>query len=149
MTEQQVRKGHIRRFMQAHYTDERLAMLLAHTQDGKLAYNSCCCFVGIPFWPGDHALAGYFERMGKINPLHNTTLGAARMDADLAYANLGSEDPDRRRILIPMIRAEQRRRELLAKQLGWRAEIPPRVLTAQECRDDAEAYRERDGGLQA
>lgn len=38
------------------YTDERLAMLLAHAQDGKLEFASCCCLVGIP--TADHALQG-------------------------------------------------------------------------------------------
>jgi hypothetical protein len=46
----------IKNFMQDHYTDERLAELLAHAQDGKLAFMSCCCFIGIPI--ADHALQG-------------------------------------------------------------------------------------------
>lgn len=62
MTEQQQRKQHIRAFMQAHYTDERLAMLLAHARDGKLSYISCCCFIGIA--NADHALRGRSDEGG-------------------------------------------------------------------------------------
>lgn len=47
-TRMQGLKKPIREFMQKHYTDERLAQLLAHAQDGKLSYWSCCCFIGIP-----------------------------------------------------------------------------------------------------
>ncbi len=44
----------IRDFMKTNYSDERLAMLLAHAQSGKLAFNSCCCFVGVS--TAQHAL---------------------------------------------------------------------------------------------
>ncbi len=110
--------------MRVHYTDERLAQLLAHAQDGKLAYNSCCCFVGIAFWPGDHPFALNMERMGHINPTHESDGKAASggQKAEDAYNSLWvpgrfEEDMDakRRRILIPMIRAEMRRRERLKK----------------------------------
>ena len=111
MTEQQKRKQHIRAFMQAHYTDERLAQLLAHAQDGKLAYCSCCCLIGIP--TANHALRGecdYRNYLGHDSP-HNSLSG----DASSAYANIAlGEDSIRRRILIPMIRAEMKRRAALA-----------------------------------
>src|SRR4051812_49852972 len=38
------------------YTTERLAGYLAHAQDGKLFYTSCCCFIGGA--TAGHALRG-------------------------------------------------------------------------------------------
>lgn len=124
MTAQQERKQHIRAFMQAHYTDERLAQLLAHAQDGKLAFHSCCCFIGVA--TADHALRGY--RFKDFRERADGLLGIderhyilaeslpGAQEAEHAFDGLsdwhGSEyDAARRRILIPMIRAEQRRRE--------------------------------------
>jgi hypothetical protein len=119
MTAQQERKQHIRAFMQAHYTDERLAQLLAHAQDGKLAYLSCCCLIGVR--SAKHALQGR-------NNDWNTYSGHGKMSdtavpgsglASNAYAWLCGpiyDDAKRRRILIPMIRAEMKRRAALAAQ---------------------------------
>lgn len=120
MTDQQIRKGHIRAFMQAHYTDERLAQLLCHAKDGKLAYNSCCCFIGIP--TANHPLQPAYKQQledvggfvcGTIHSrwsrLH--LMGAAM--AEKAFQNIGFGDESMRRILIPMVRAEMKRRELL------------------------------------
>ena len=112
-------KTEIRRFMQEQYSDERLAMLLAHAQEGKLAFYSCCCFAGIP--SAIHSLRGREDR---------DFAGHAALDflASDAYATLAMagnkpivwngeiDDAKRRRILIPMIRAEQLRRERLASE---------------------------------
>ncbi len=120
MTEQQRRKQHIRAFMQVHYTDERLAQILAHAQDGRLAYTSCCCLIGAR--TAQHALQGkndnWRQYSGHESP-HTTISG----HASSAYCDLhnglagffGDRDKVRRRILIPMIRAEMRRRERLKK----------------------------------
>ena len=123
-------KQAIREFMQDHYTDERLAMLLAHAQDGKLAYGSCCCFIGIP--TVDHpALVGH----GFPITLH---AAKARLQwpltapaAEFAFFQLApgleshhvASDAKRRRILIPMIRAEMRRRERLALRATLKEEL--------------------------
>jgi hypothetical protein len=111
-------KQAIRKFMRENYTDERLAMLLAHAQSGRLAFDSCCCFIGIPSAP--HALAGAGER-AQPEPLHHRIYGNKLPDgsrAEWAYAELGgpschepTRDIVRRRKIIPMIRAEMRRRE--------------------------------------
>ncbi len=125
MTDQQARKRDIRSFMRTHYTDERLAQLLAHAQDGKLAYVSCCCFIGIA--TADHSLRSSYpygkEGRDHLDISRNTLEGAGH--AELAYSwlwHLNSEeltpeadtpvgrDAIRIRILIPMIRAEMRRR---------------------------------------
>jgi hypothetical protein len=107
-------KQTIRAFMREHYTDERLAMLLAHAQSGRLAYMSCCCFIGIP--TADHAL------QGESGGIYSTTrhyiraaiLPLAR-EAESAYCNLAECEGDQQRIrrLIPIIKAEMRRRERL------------------------------------
>jgi hypothetical protein len=98
-------KQAIRNFMQLHYTDERLAQLLAHAQEGKLSFMSCCCFIAIP--TANHALRQRGETGGHL--LIARTLPGA-IEAELAFMSLG-QDTRRRRILIPMVRAEMRRRE--------------------------------------
>lgn len=99
-------------FMQKHYTDERLAMLLAHAEDGKLAFNSCCCFIGIP--TAEHALAGDDERREpNIMHHHVARKWAGGKEAEYAYAGFGLSDAERRTKLIPLIKAEMERRENL------------------------------------
>jgi hypothetical protein len=125
VTAQQERKGHIRAFFK-HYTDERLAQLLAHAQDGKLAYDSCCCFIGVA--TVDHALkpktTGTGLGLTARHYLRAKTLDGAVL-AEEAYRSLPIEtclwtakdyDDVRRRILIPMVRAEIRRRDKLRQQ---------------------------------
>ena len=120
MTHQQERKRAIRAFMQAHYTDEKLAQLLAHAQDGRLKYDSCCCFIGVA--TADHALRGscdWHEPHYKIAQRESIDIAYAKggLNAEIAYLHLAPHNYTaqgeviRRRILIPMIRAEQRRRE--------------------------------------
>lgn len=105
-------KKPIRSFMREHYTDERLAMLLAHARDGKLDYTACCCFIGIV--TANHALTEKWTHGGDRTVPH---LAAARhlvgaYDAEESFFQFGPGNPEkRRRILIPMIRAEMRRRE--------------------------------------
>lgn len=117
-------KQTIREFMYEHYTDERLVMLLAHAQSGRLTFHSCCCFIGIA--TADHALRsdGWDADGSSIHNSHIATArqlpGAAR--AEQAFLSLGyrREDEDfgpmmeaRRRVrrLIPIIKAEIRRRD--------------------------------------
>jgi len=114
MTKQQERKQVIRKFMREFYTDERLAQLLAHAQDGKLTYCSCCCLIGLR--TAQHALEGANENWIAYAE-HESPHNALSGDASEAYCNLGiGNDPKRRRILIPMIRAEFKRRGMLAKR---------------------------------
>jgi hypothetical protein len=128
-------KGHIRDFLRLAYTDERLAWLLAHAREGKLSYHSCCCFVGIP--TADHALRGVnvITRSTDLNADQGSRhYGRAKETfqdahwAEWAFANLATSqtmhrtmlamtkdlhdtDAKRRRIIIPMVLAEMRRRE--------------------------------------
>lgn len=105
-------KAAIHSFMRENYTDERLAWLLAHAEEGKLAYMSCCCFIGIV--TADHALRGYsIWGAGGNTHYHKALVLPGAREADVAFALLGkgyNGDAARRRILIPMIRAEMRRR---------------------------------------
>jgi hypothetical protein len=109
----------IRTFIRQHYTDERLAMLLAHAQSGKLAYFSCCCFIGIP--TADHALQTEGDYVGVPHYRKAKELAGA-INAEYAYCALGpglaepEANSQRIRRLIPILKAEIRRRDHIAQQ---------------------------------
>lgn len=113
-------KKHIRAYLQTAYTDEQLAALLAHARDAKLSFYSCCCFIGIP--TADHALKGHIGYGYGSTPHYQTARGSygATM-AEQAFCQVGwrlsktrtGEDAARRRFVIPLVRAEMKRRELL------------------------------------
>jgi hypothetical protein len=112
-------KNAIRRFLQTAYTDERLSWLLAHARAEKLFYRSCCCLVGVATAP--HALHGETKTYESIHPHYlaaKSLLGAE--EAERAYCALGyignpwlcvPREALRRTRLIPLVRAEIRRRE--------------------------------------
>jgi hypothetical protein len=108
--------------MRTNYSDERLAWLLAHARSGRLAFVSCCCFIGIA--TADHALKGetghlyYLERHYRdAKWLPGATV------AESAYALLAEDDAQRIRRLIPMIKAEMRRRDRLAATARVQEEV--------------------------
>lgn len=139
MTAQQGRKQHIRAFMRSAYTDERLAQLLAHAQDGKLEYSSCCCFVGIP--TANHSLQSAYRCITNPSGHDDHLTDAHRLrgawEAEEAFLYISPVTGDkprhdaRIRILIPMIRAEQRRRERALAALPDFQEFNQRV--AEPC----------------
>lgn len=97
-------------FMQDQYTDEKLAALLAHAEDGKLAFISCCCFVGTP--SADHMLTEEWVPC----PTGGKHLSEARALYSLqedAYLNLGPGDRQCRASIIPLIKAEIARRDAI------------------------------------
>lgn len=111
------KKAIIRRFMQTAYTDGKLVELLEHARSGKLSFYSCCCFIGIP--TADHELRGQMEYVLVDKSPHyfqaRTWDGAE--NAEYAYyklAPLGDRssrsEEHRLRLLIPMVKAEIRRR---------------------------------------
>lgn len=111
-------KRAIRIFLRTAYTNERLTWLLAHARSGKLAYQSCCCLVGLP--TADHALAGKMSSQ-QISKSGHYGIGKAFLgarEAERAYYRLGlvrragldASDETRRRRLIPMVLAEIERR---------------------------------------
>lgn len=136
-------KQYIRDYMQAHYTDQRLAWLLAHARDGKLSFHSCCCFVGIP--TADHALQGETSMASSVGLHYFKAKAAGGMQAGMAesgFAMIGRrtlltheyyqvEDARRRRVIIPMVRAEMRRRALAsAKAITEARELLDKFHTA-------------------
>jgi len=114
----ELKKG-IRAFF-PNYTTERLAAYLAHAQDGKVFYSSCCCFIGGA--TADHALRGRCDTNDYSHYEAAKNLpGADRAEA--AFFDLGrpnykhpigtdgvKDEAQRRRVLIPMIKAELWRR---------------------------------------
>src|SRR5437879_3754341 len=114
------------------YSDERLAALLAHAQSGRLAFQSCCCLVGS--LTADHPLCGQWVNGDNIKRTHYKEvvkyLWAAH--AEIAYRAWGKpevivpldlRDERRRRILIPIIRAQFKLRS--------RRRIPSHELVSQ------------------
>lgn len=128
------RKRAIRTFMQDHYTDERLSQLLDHARAGKLAYRSCCCFIGIP--TAGHELRGEHgnsAEYGHYLEAKRDLSGAAK--AEHAFGSLwrtmSRRDwaDARRAALIPMVKAEIRRRIKLTIES---VELPETVLVGHE-----------------
>lgn len=115
-------KQAIRSFMQNHYSDERLTALLAHAKDGKLVFASCCCFVGAA--TADHALRGRTNDFEYQSHYKNAQRLEGAFAAEVGYYALGPEDESLRlRILIPIIRAEMKRRDASRKQIEWKQEL--------------------------
>lgn len=115
-------KAIIRSFMRAQYTDAKLVELLDHARAGKLAFLSCCCFIGIP--TAEHELQGWTQSYGEHYITAKATIPGAEA-AETAYRRMWIDprgyglgpDPDtaRRRILIPMVLAEIQRRAKAAQ----------------------------------
>lgn len=101
-------------FMREHYTDERLCWLLEHALSGKLAFYSCCCFIGIT--SSDHALRGkvsgcldFIEHGAHYFRARDLLYGA--VEAEEAFLRLAKTDEEKRAKLIPLVEAEIARRE--------------------------------------
>lgn len=112
--ERQRIKAVLKDFMREHYTDEKLRALLAHAEAGKLAYISCCCFVGIP--SADHELKGKHGSgtIPDFSPSSHLVLSELKTHpADKAYCFLATTDEVRRKRLIPLIKEEMKRRNML------------------------------------
>lgn len=103
-------KGHIRAYLQSAYSDEKLCALLCHARDGKLVFHSCCCLAGVA--DANHNLRGYEDREWGG---HVTIFGMDKNKwaVSESYEVIAPDDARRRRILIPMILAEVRRRDRL------------------------------------
>jgi len=119
MTNEQI----ISQYLQTAYTDEQLAALLAHAEDGKLSFYSCCCLAGIP--TANHALQsvtyaadGWWELKDEWTHENlETDEQVAVSDAFKDLADGGDrkdlEDAERRAKLIPLVKAEILRRDSL------------------------------------
>lgn len=111
------------------YDDAHLAMLLAHAEDGKLAFNSCCCLLGVS--NAVHALRGsrsygpQVELDEQVNHHLKIRLSShLAEEAEYEFSHLGvfansdqEADAQRRERLIPLIRAEIARRDALKAQV--------------------------------
>lgn len=114
------------------YPANRLAALLAHAQEGKLSYSSCCCFIGVE--TADHALMAVDEYGDgtSFHYFHAKRLPGAQ-EAEVAFRRLamvgGCYDTDcrddglRRRRIVPLIRAEFRRRDREVAQVATVVEV--------------------------
>jgi uncharacterized repeat protein (TIGR03803 family) len=115
-----------RDFLRSAYNDERLAMLLAHAQSGKLVYHSCCCFAGVS--DARHNLRVSIDRDWEG---HDEHLRGPKADISDAYCSLAPDsdsfdkeaDAKRRRLIVPIIRAEMRRRDRAKQAAEWKAEL--------------------------
>lgn len=109
-------------FMQKYYTDEKLAALLAHAEDGKLSFDSCCCFIGMA--TVDHAPQErgvyYIGEAGEDDHYDRAERLPGAIEAEAAFLDLAGEyeegreeylDAACRAALIPLIQAEFERRE--------------------------------------
>lgn len=111
------------------YTDEQLAALRAHCEDGKLVYRSCCCLTGAK--TATHALRGSYEDQwnGGIGYDYSHYTEASRLsgaiEAEREFEALGGNDSDeeRRQIVLPLILAEQQRREGCLEVIAVTAEV--------------------------
>jgi hypothetical protein len=111
-------KQAIRQFLRTAYTDERLTWLLAHARSHRLAYQSCCCLIGIA--TADHPLKAKADvNEASASHYHFARRFVGAREAEQAYWELGylggsrstaSSDELRRRRLIPVILREMRRR---------------------------------------
>lgn len=126
----------IEKFLQTAYTDEKLAALLAHAQDGKLAYQSCCCLIGVP--SATHALQGTLMMAEQPENFcahyalkHFSTL---EKQAETEFLRIGIDDAARRKALIPLIYAEMERRRI--------DRLPDISLAEQREREEEDAAEE-------
>lgn len=105
----------IDKFLQTAYSDDKLAALLAHAEDGKLSFGSCCCLIGSA--NADHTLqqSNFAAVMG--TPFAAHLLLARELpfakEAEKEFDNLADSNSERREIVIPLIKAEIARRDAL------------------------------------
>ncbi|HEV7523044.1 MAG TPA: hypothetical protein VGP89_18220 [Candidatus Angelobacter sp.] len=116
--------ANIQKYLETAYNDETLAALIAHTEDGKLSFNSCCCFVGFP--TADHSYRGEMAAETANAAHHLLVVHASWWNlpspdygnhpsylAETEFRDLGENDWRRRERLLPILYAEQSRRAAL------------------------------------
>jgi len=93
--------------------------VLAHARAGKLAFNSCCCFIGC--FTADHPLQAWSNNFDVHYHYARKLPGA--LGAEQAFLEIGRNDDElRRRRIIPILRAELRRRELANREMALQLE---------------------------
>lgn len=132
-------KKTLRDYMRRYYTEANLVDLLDHARSGGLAYNSCCCFIGLPSRDHD-GFAGHNERLG--SGYHGALYAKSEIPtaafAEFAFLKLShrnwtidEDDSYRQRLLIPMILAELKRRRQLQ-------EVQPVPTSCWDCSERIE-----------
>jgi hypothetical protein len=96
------------------YTDQSLAALRAHCEDGKLSFRTCCCFVGFPtanhaYQPGIGIGELILQGVCIQHLRHARDLAGAQL-AEHDFYYLGKTDEERCAALHPLILEEQERR---------------------------------------
>lgn len=123
-------KQQIRSFIREHYTDQRLVEVLAFAQDGKFEFNSCCCLIGAAT-ADELGHRGVAKNVGQHYELAGLLSGAEQ--AEYSFCNLGFAGGHsfiggpiknlRKRRIIPILRAEIRRRERIKNKREERLDL--------------------------
>ena len=102
-TLKQSKKG-MRQFMRANYKDEHLISAIDRCRAGSLQFNDCDCFIGhVCVERG--VTAQYWLQRARLLPY--------AVEGENGYQRLADNDGKRQRRLLPMLRAEIRRRARL------------------------------------
>lgn len=123
----------IREFLGRAYIDSDIAAVLDHARAGLFSYTSCCCLAGFPTRQHAPQAIGGFKKEDGEATYHDYYPGIGAVYAAIAYSWLGerdlghannggidAEDALRRRIIVPMLMAEIRRRRM---RLQFAAEV--------------------------
>jgi hypothetical protein len=106
--------ANIEKFLETAYDDQKLAALLAHAQDGKLGYASCCCLRAIP--TATHALqeapglSSLSARGVDVRHYYASEYLPYAVKAEVEFRDLGRSDAERCERIQPLILAEMERR---------------------------------------
>jgi hypothetical protein len=95
-------------------TDEYLASLTAHCEDGKLSYYSCSCLIGGS--TAKHSLSSSGNYCGELGHMTEARSLPFAAEAETEFYKLGgpmSFDHERRKQLLPLLLAESDRRSKL------------------------------------
>jgi hypothetical protein len=137
-------KQMIREWVRTHFSDEKLASVLAFNEDGKMGFRSpCSCLMGVTY--SDHLHLGYdcqhehywrarredLAQMGRLAALlFPSGMGKAEkaycfLGFSAAFRNCFGDDEVRRRRFSALLRAEMRRRDRINSR-NSRTELSPR-----------------------
>lgn len=112
----------LRKFLEAHYTTERLLQVIDHVRAKGMHFNSCCCFVGAA--TADHELQGQNIPIIYAHYKRALTLAGAAKAED-AYYELCCTGLNqhfdcfgkRNRLILPILLAELRRRSRAGRMI--------------------------------
>lgn len=138
-------KAIVREYLGRVYTDSDLAKALDHARSGKMSFVSCCCLIGIP--TADHELQG----MNIANDHHHYIKVAFSKYAKAAEEaffctgfvhgrgvcapseSIAGSEPLRRARIIPILKAEIRRRMQTVPLAPWTEDTPYGEMLSEVC----------------